>query len=140
VGGDPFDCAEDRLYAEDAADWVRRVEMDSGRRDGLTSDEQARIKELQRGFVSSGGLAGFSARRQRFSPRQSSTADRSDGGIRRSTPRSLRGRVDPRDVADRPVDLLRTERSSGRGFTSAEVRTAGRCAVQEARPRLGREP
>ena len=28
--------------------WVRRTEIDTGRRDGLTSDEQARIKELER--------------------------------------------------------------------------------------------
>jgi transposase-like protein len=28
--------------------WVRRVEIDTGRRDGLTSDERMRIKELER--------------------------------------------------------------------------------------------
>ena len=28
--------------------WVRRVEVDSGRRGGLTSEEQARTKELER--------------------------------------------------------------------------------------------
>ncbi len=28
--------------------WVRRAEVDSGRRPGLTSDEQARIKEFER--------------------------------------------------------------------------------------------
>jgi len=28
--------------------WVRRVEIDTGRRDGLTSDERARVKELER--------------------------------------------------------------------------------------------
>ena len=28
--------------------WVRRTEIDTGRRDGLTSDERAQIKELER--------------------------------------------------------------------------------------------
>jgi transposase len=28
--------------------WVRRVEIDTGRRDGVTSDERARMEELER--------------------------------------------------------------------------------------------
>ncbi len=34
--------------AETLRKWVRRTEIDSGRRGGLTSDEQARMKELER--------------------------------------------------------------------------------------------
>ncbi len=34
--------------AETLRKWVRRIEVDSGRRGGLTSDQQARIKELER--------------------------------------------------------------------------------------------
>ncbi len=34
--------------AETLRKWVRRTEVDTGRRDGVTSDEQARIKDLER--------------------------------------------------------------------------------------------
>jgi len=33
---------------ETLRNWVRRVEVDTGRRDGVTSDERARIKDLER--------------------------------------------------------------------------------------------
>jgi transposase len=29
-------------------EWVRRTEIDTGRRDGITSDERARMRELER--------------------------------------------------------------------------------------------
>ena len=34
--------------AETLRKWVRKAEIDTGRRDGITSDQHARIKELER--------------------------------------------------------------------------------------------
>lgn len=34
--------------AETLRQWVRKTEVDTGRRDGVTSDERARIKDLER--------------------------------------------------------------------------------------------
>jgi len=48
VVGDRLDCGEDRLLGGDASEWVRQTEIDTGRRGGLTSDERARMKELER--------------------------------------------------------------------------------------------
>ena len=68
--------------AETLRKWVCRAEIDTGRRDGLTSDERARIKDLEREVRELRRVTRSFARRRLFSRRRSSTADRSDGGLR----------------------------------------------------------
>jgi len=48
VGGDEVDRREDRLHLESLRGWVRRAERDAGRRGGVTTDERARLKALER--------------------------------------------------------------------------------------------
>jgi transposase len=49
MGGDPLDRGEDRLFGGGASQvGVRQVEVDTGRRGELTTDERAELKALQR--------------------------------------------------------------------------------------------
>jgi transposase-like protein len=44
----PNDCADDRLSPQTLLDWVKRAEVDSGERDGVSATERERIKALER--------------------------------------------------------------------------------------------
>ena len=48
MGGDQLDRGEDRLQSRDAAGLIRQAERDQGKRPGPTTDEQERIKTLER--------------------------------------------------------------------------------------------
>jgi transposase len=67
--------------AETLRHWVRQGERDVGRRQGLTTDERTRFKELERENTELRRANEIPGRRRRISPRRSSTAVRSDGGV-----------------------------------------------------------
>lgn len=69
-------CAAQTLH-----DWVKRHEVDTGRRDGITTDERERMKALERRTRSSVRPTKFCGWPVRFSRRRSSTASRRSEGI-----------------------------------------------------------
>jgi hypothetical protein len=73
---------------------------------------------------SCGGRTRSSGRRRRISPRRSSTAERSDGGVHRRPPGGVRGRADLCGAADRPVGVLRAP-GAGRRSRAASPREPG---------------
>ncbi len=48
MGSDRIHRGEDRLYGRDAEEVGRQAQRDAGRRPGLTTDGQQRLKELER--------------------------------------------------------------------------------------------
>jgi transposase len=100
------------MTAETLRKWVRQVEVDGGRRPGVSSDEAARIKELERENKEL-RRANEILKAARLSSRGSSTRSQGDepGGGRQ--PRTVRGRADLQSSGDRPIDVLRSEGQAG---------------------------
>src|SRR6185295_15788514 len=89
-------------------EWVKKAEVDSGKRSGGPSDMVDRLKALERENGSSGRPTRSCARRRLILPRRSSTADPSHDRIHRRSPRGAWGRADLQSLANRPVDLSRS--------------------------------
>ena len=87
--------------------WVRQTERDAGDRAGLTTDERARLKTLERENRELRQANEILRKASAYLPRRSSTADRSAMIAFINDHREAhRGRADLQSVADRPVDLL----------------------------------
>ena len=92
--------------AETLRRWVARSQVDAGTRPGLNSSERERLKQLERENRELKRANEILRKASVFSPRRSSTAERSDGGVHRHPPCRVWGRADLRRVADRPFDVL----------------------------------
>lgn len=98
------------IHRETLRLWVRRAEVDDGRRPGLTTDERARLKELE-GEVKELRGPTRSSRRRRLSLGRSSTASPSADRVHRRASSAVRGRADLQGahrarLQDRPEHLM----------------------------------
>jgi transposase len=86
-------------------EWVKRVEVDTGARDGVTTAEAHRVKELERENKELRRANEILKLASAFLPRRSSTANSSTERLHRPAPWHLRGRAHLKSSADCPVGL-----------------------------------
>ncbi len=84
-------------------EWVRKQEVDTGLRDGVTSEERDRIEALEREVKELRRANEILKLASAFLPRRSSTADSSLEGLCGQAPRNPRGRADLQGIANCPV-------------------------------------
>jgi transposase len=85
--------------------WVKHQEIDAGVREGVTTTEAQRVKELEREVKELRRANEILKVASAFSPKRSSTADSSPEGAHRRAPRYVRGRADLQGCADLPVRI-----------------------------------
>lgn len=108
------------------SDWVKKAEVDSGKRPGVSSEMAEKMKALEREnrelrqtneILRKGEPVKAPVVRAHWRQRilrwRSSTAGRSDGGFHRRAPGCARGRADLRRAADRPIHLLWSSGEAG---------------------------
>ncbi len=116
-------------------DWVKKAEVDSDQRAGVSSEMAGRMKALERenrelrqaNEILRKASAYFAMIEGSAALLQHclgcSTAGRSDGQVHRRPSKGTRGRADLRRAADRPIHLLRSSGEAGRC-----VAAVGSCA------------
>ena len=95
--------------------WVNQADIDGGVKDGTSTEDAKRIKELEQEVKELRRANEILRRRPRISPRRSSTAHRGDGVVHRRAPRPARGRAHLRCAAGGPEHLLRGQEAPALG-------------------------
>ena len=128
VGSDRVGFGEDRLHGTDAAGWVNKAEIDSGKRAGVPTDDAEKLKALERenrelrqaNEILRKASAYFAqAELDRRCEAMIAFIDDHRGNVW--------GRADLQSVADRPVDLPCARRPADRPETAF-----GPCAERDA--------
>lgn len=109
VGGNEHDRQEGRLHGRDTAYMVWPAEHDKGLYAGLTNEELERRKVLERMNRVRKRSSVILRKMSVCSPGRSSAAVRSEGVVHRRTPCQIRGLVDLRVVAYRPVGVFQAQ-------------------------------
>ncbi len=86
-------------------EWLRKAEVDAGKRAGVTSDMSARLKALERENRELRQANEILVRRRHISLWRSSTAGRRHDRVHRRSSCGVWGRADLQGPADRPVDV-----------------------------------
>ena len=126
--------------AQTLNEWVKKAEVDTGKRAGVPTDMAARAEGSGAGEPrASAGERDPAQGVALILPRRSSTAGSSHDRLHRRSPRGAWGRADLQGAADRPIDLPRPCRQAGRSREAVGAGEAGCGPEAGDRPRLRRE-
>ena len=121
-------CTPQTLY-----DWVKKAEIDSGRRAGVPTEMGDKLKALERRTVSFGRPMRSCARQAPILRWRSSTAGPSHDRFHRRSSWGAWGRADLQGLADRPFDLPRPGGQAARSGQAVGARQTG-CRPEDRDP------